>query len=310
MEEAEDQLLLSLSNKPAPPTSMQRIINNSTFSQPSTGITNNFYIITSSTGNNKSLYNTDRWNFTRGSTHPLSFQLEEGNTTLLASISNRKRLPITIQETSNTLVHKTDENELNRATSSGRSSRQVLAVRHYRNFPYPKHRTPIEFLHCSGTNEKTPNFGLHSTQSVFTVPALQDGGSTSAERNNRERRLYLQNRPQRHLCSSTYPQKFQKIFDISSQQYSLPVYLSSIRDKSSPTSIFKNNEICDRAIKEAGFENNLLSRRCLFITQGFKPTKTDMQGCGRTFNIIRLHDKLQEEHIYSFKNTGFLGFHI
>jgi hypothetical protein len=130
------------------------------------------------------------------------------------------------------------------------------------------------------------------------------------EGNNRERRLYLQNRPQRRLCSSTYPQKSQKIFDISSQQYSLPVYLSRIRDKSSPTGIFKNNEICDRAIKEAGFENNLLSPRCLFITQEFKPTKTDMQGSGRTFNIIRLHGKLQEEHIYFFKNTGFLGFHL
>ncbi|KAG1096098.1 hypothetical protein G6F42_018427 [Rhizopus arrhizus] len=217
------------------------------------------------TSKNQQLFDSSGWYLTRGPFTPLCPQLEENYGSLLADFSCGNRLPTTIRTYTNTMANETITFEYGGSSCSRFSSSEIYQGRDHYTFPISKQRFSLNLFYNSGSDQTSTDLELHKIEPIFTDTAFQDGRSPSVERYHRERRLYVQGRSQRRICSSTSSQSFTKIFDIREQQYCLPIHLSSLRSEHCTSSFFKIDEICGRAFTGEGYAPCLLSRRYLCI---------------------------------------------
>jgi hypothetical protein len=137
----------------------------------------------------KQLCNSGGWDLTRWSTKSFPRQLEKDYNPVMATVSNSKRLSITIYKETIPMENQKGAPLTNGSTGDRCTNRKISQSRNYSQITNAEQRLSIEFLYHTRANEASANSRLHNTQQISANSTLQDGRNSSIEGFDRTRRL-------------------------------------------------------------------------------------------------------------------------
>ncbi|KAG1036565.1 hypothetical protein G6F43_013023 [Rhizopus delemar] len=197
----------------------------------------------------------------------------------------------------------TNEIHTRRTDGCGRSSTEVSKLRDYRTITFSKQKLPFEFLYSPRTKQTQTNIGLHQIESVHTMSPFQDGRCSSTKRDHRERRLHMQNRFKRCICSCTNPREFKRFFDVLTSRNSLQVPIPRIWIECSSKDFLEDYEICFRTSQENWSSLCLLPGRHLCISQDERRDDESYPTNDSSLRITGISNQQGEEHINPEQST-------
>jgi hypothetical protein len=187
---------------------------------------------------------------------------------------------------------------------------KILGRRNDRSLSFPKQRLPVKIFYFTGKNKTSPDLRLSQTKQFHPSRTFQDGRGTCTSRNNRRKRLYLQNRLERCLRCCTYSPRLKELSQLREPRNCLPLQIPGIRTKCCPTYLLKNHEICNRTITERRTSFSLLLRRHLFARKIKRKNETANYSGHKTSSRSRLYYQLQQKHVEPSQDTGISRFPV
>ncbi|KAG1047492.1 hypothetical protein G6F43_010059 [Rhizopus delemar] len=160
---------------------------------------------------NSQLRNTDRRDCTWWPFTTIYNSMEIDNNSPLATIRNSTWIQNSIFETTSTLESTEKALICRRPITRKHSNPKILNGRDDRSITIPKQELPFQLFYFTGTDQEKANFGLSKTQQLSTSGTFQDGGRAGITRDNRRKRLHLQNRLKRCIRHHTYPSRLSRL---------------------------------------------------------------------------------------------------
>jgi site-specific recombinase XerD len=189
--------------------------------------------------------------------------LEEDHQSNVAVISHSEWLPVTVYKEAIPLEDKENPPLSGRSTSSGYSSGQIPEGGHHLPITISEQGLPLQLFYCSRTNETSSDIGLHQSEQISSDSTFQNGRYSSLERYHRKRRLYVQDRSERCIRSSSNSQRFTTISGSRKPRYCIQLFFFSFRFEPSSESVHEINALCSRTTTSPRDKIDILFGRLL-----------------------------------------------
>ncbi|KAG1052850.1 hypothetical protein G6F43_005035 [Rhizopus delemar] len=236
--------------------------------------------------------------------------MEIDNNSPLATIRNSTWIQNSICETTSTL--ETTEKALicRRPVTRKYSNPKILNGRDDRSITIPKQELPFQLFYFTGTDQEKANFGLSKTQQLSTSGTFQDGGRAGITRDNRRKRLHLQNRLKRCVRRHTCPSRLSRLPKLRKSRHCISLQITRFRIKCGTLNFFKNYEIRHRTIVQRRSSLSLLFRRYLSTRKVEREDATINLQSSPISTEIGFHHQFQQELVNSCQDSRVLRFSV